>query len=304
MPSDSAKDIDEAARPVPVALALGRFDGIHRGHEAVLAALAARKADGLRAVVALYPSRPGESGGALADAAETAGLLRDRGVDAFFSLPAEPADAEVLEALLESLSARLDIRAVAAGRDCRFGRDGLAALRAIGERRGFSVHAVDPVLEGGSPVGASRIREALARGDVEAAERFLGRPYSVSGGVVRGKALGRTVGMPTANLEPAPGKILPARGVYATRVGFGGRDYLGVTHIGPRPSVDDESRVSVETLILDFSGDLYGTRLRLDFLAFLRPVLRLDGIEAVRRQVALDAERARGLAALLPRILR
>lgn len=287
-----------------VALALGRFDGVHRGHEAVLAALAARKADGLRAVVALYPPLPGEPGGSLAehsgvlaDTAETAGLLRDRGVDAFFSLPGEPAGGEALDELFGSLSERLDIRAVAAGRDCRLGRDGLAALQAIGERRGFAVQAIDAVLEDGQPVSASLVREALARGDVEAAARLLGRPYSVSGGVVRGKALGRTVGMPTANLEPAPCKVLPAHGVYATRVGFGGRGYAGVTHIGPRPSVDDEARVSVETLVLDFSGDLYGSRLRLEFLAFLRPVLRLDGIEAVRRQVALDAERARALGA-------
>jgi len=302
--SDKPQGVDVPFFSVPSALAIGRFDGIHRGHEAVLAALAARKADGLRRVVACYPEGESEQGRSLAGLAETASLLRDRGVDTFFSLPEEPASGEALDGLLGSLAERLDIRAVVAGRGCRFGRDGIEALEALGERRGFTVQAIDTALEGGLPVSAARVREALGAGEVEAAARLLGRPYAVCGEVVRGKALGRTVGMPTANLEPEPGKLLPAHGVYATRVALDGRDYVGVTHLGQRPSVDDEARVSVETLILDFSGSLYGCRLRLDFLAFLRPVLRLEGIEAVRRQVALDAERARELASSLPAFLR
>lgn len=270
------------------AVALGRFDGLHQGHRAVLAALVGLRAKGLLPVVARVES----DGPSLYTYEESAELFASLGVEALASLsPATVADPRFAERIL---AGRLGARALACGPLGLLGRERLSGE---GRRLGLAIESVDAVRSpDGKAVSSARVRAALADGDAALAAELLGRPFSIRGTVVHGKALGRTVGMPTANLEVAPEKTLPRYGVYVVSADIDGRVALGVTHIGPRPSVDDEARVTIETHFLDFSGELYGKTIELRLVSYLREIVKLDGIEAVRRQVAIDVRRARSLS--------
>lgn len=147
---------------------------------------------------------------------------------------------------------------------------------------------IEPITYEGSRITSERIRQALREGRTEQAEAMLGYPYTLSGEVVYGRQLGRTVGMPTVNLSVDPSKLLPKHGVYGTITIVDGQRFLGVTSIGPRPTVDDSSRVTIETFLLHFSRDLYGQHISLEVKTFIRPITKFENLEAVRRKVDED----------------
>jgi riboflavin kinase/FMN adenylyltransferase len=181
------------------------------------------------------------------------------------------------------------------GYDHAFGRNrsgDVETLRALGRKLGFDVEVVAPVGSSDGPVSSTRIRAALAAGDVRSAAAALGRAYMLRGRVVRGEGRGRTLGFPTANLAVPPGKLIPGDGIYAVRVHAAKAGREGVLHIGPRPTFG-EAAPTLEVHVFDFDGDLYGTDVRVDFCERLRGVEPFDGEGALVRAMEADAAAAR-----------
>lgn len=286
-------------------VAVGNFDGVHRGHQALVArATATASATGGTAVVLTFdphPARvvaPQSAPRALMTLDQKARVLSRLGAQALAVLPftAEVAAASPRDFAASVLRGALDADAIVVGDNFRFGRGragDVAALQALGDSLGFRVVEVPPVLVGGVPVSSSRVREALAAGDVRLAATLLGRGHWIEGRIVRGAGRGRTIGIPTANLQPG-GEMLPALGVYAAWCWPepGSPGIAGVVNIGRRPTFD-AGEVSVEAHLLDFAGDVYGRTMGLSFVGRLRDERAFDGPEALVRQIAADIAAAR-----------
>lgn len=293
------------AWPAPV-VAVGNFDGVHRGHQALVAA-AVGGADALRGTAAVltfepHPARvlaPERAPATLMTLEQKAEVLAALGVQrlAVLEFTREVADLTAGKFAERVLAGALQARVVTVGRQFRFGRGragDAAALQRLGRRLGFRVLVQEPVMHEGQPVSSTRVREAVEAGDVEEAERLLGRRYFVDGSVVAGAGRGRTIGFPTANVDVV-NETLPAHGVYACwcRLLDGGDGPLAAAaNIGRRPTFDGE-RTTVEAHLLGFTGDLYGRRLRLEFARRLRAEQRFPDAEALRRQIEADVARAR-----------
>lgn len=287
-------------------VALGVFDGVHLAHRAILGTAVTRaRAAGLEALACTFdrhPSevlQPGRAPAMITTLDERAALIGEAGVDAVVVLPftrqfaAVEAEAFVKDVLL----GRLRAREVVVGFNHRFGRGAggdAELLQSLGERLGFQAHVVPPLVVDGVPVSSTEIRAALQRGDVAVATRFLGRPYAIAGSVTAGAGRGRTLGFPTANVEPDR-VVLVARGVYRGRLEAEGRSHLAVVNVGVRPTFG-ETTLAVEAHLPDFSGDLYGRMVRLQFLDRLREEMRFPSVEALREQIARDVAAARAQA--------
>ena len=309
----------DPARP-PQALAgavyaIGNFDGVHRGHAAVIArttALARRRA-APSAALTFEPHPADYFAGRpvvfrLTPFAVKARALQALGLDgavvlAFDASLAEMTAEEFVERVLVE---RLAVGAVVVGWDFRFGKARLGApalLARAGARLGFDVDIVDRVesRDGGPPraISSSGIRRALEQGDVAAAARDLGRAYAVVGAVVPGRRLGHTLGVPTANVALEPTNRL-AFGVYAARARVAGRAYAGVASFGVRPTVDGGGAPVLETHLFDFSGDLYGQEIEVAFVERLRDELKFASLEELKAAMARDMARARAALAAPP----
>ena len=291
------------------AVTIGNFDGVHRGHQALVAAAVdqARAAGGLAAALTFdpHPARvldAARAGPALTTLEQKAELMAALGLDALVVVPfdapraAQPADAFVREVLAETLHAG----AVVVGSAFRFGhrRTGDAELlRRLGRTLGFTVRAVPPVEHEGEPISSTRIRRAVEAGRVDEAAVLLGRPFFVDGTVARGEGRGRTIGIPTANLDVV-NEALPALGVYAgwcrlLDAGDAPR-WPAVVNVGRRPTFAGR-HTTVEAHLLDQAQELYGRRMRLSFAARLREERAFPSVAALVEQVRQDIERARAL---------
>jgi riboflavin kinase/FMN adenylyltransferase len=292
---------------VAPAVVVGNFDGVHRGHQALVhTALEEAAALGhghpLR-VVALtfdpHPARvlcPDRAPVSLMSLEEKAEALQQLGVSRLAVLPFShevslwPPEAFARRVLQGALGAGV----VVVGRHFRFGhgRAGdLPCLERLGESLGFRVRGLDPVLHEGTAVSSTRVRQALARGAVEGARALLGRRFALAGEVVRGDGRGRKLGIPTANVRVA-GETVPGRGVYACWAGVGGVPRPAVVNVGHRPTFAGAD-ISVEAHLLDFDADLYGTRLVLQFEARLREEQAFSGPDALVAQIHSDILEAR-----------
>jgi len=294
---------------LPAAVAIGNFDGVHLGHQALVSAavLAAKRAGSVASALTFdpHPSRvlsPDRAPSCLMSLEQKADALAAAGAERLFVLRfdlglAHESPEEFARGVLAGM---LGAREVIVGRHFRFGRDrvgDLDRLETLGRSLGFGVQGIAPVLHEGLPISSTRIREALARGGVEAARSMLGRPYAIEGRVVRGARRGREIGVPTANLEPAC-ELLPARGVYAGAVGEAGgpaRLATAVVNVGHRPTFEAAGATVVEAHLLDFEGDLYGRSLRVELHRHLREEMRFESVEALRQQILRDVEQARSL---------
>lgn len=289
-------------------VAIGNFDGVHRGHRAVLGcALEGARALGAPALVLTFEPhprvffRPEEPLFRLTPAPLKARLLAELGVDAVVELPfdatlaATGPDAFVSGILQEGLA----IRRAVTGYDFHFGRNrqgGPAFLMEAGRRHGFGVALVDAFCdEGGGTVSSTRIRQLLEAGEAAEAAGLLGYRFTVEADISHGHKLGRTLGFPTANM------VLPAatglrHGIYAVRLRRAdGTLHDGVASFGRRPTVETDGRVLLETFLFDFSDDLYGETCTVSFFGFLRPELKFDGLEPLVAQMERDADEARAL---------
>ena len=300
--------LDDTTRAeAPCALVVGNFDGVHRGHQAVLTeAVDLARARGLSPSVLTFDPHPASVVGAsvppmLTTLERRAELMGQIGVERLYvrrfdaSFAAWEPDRFARDLVAGALQARI----VVVGQSFRFGarRAGdLALLRSLGAELGFDVTVHATASDDRGPFSSTRAREAIAAGDMHEAAEVLGRPHSLSGTVVHGDERGRTIGVPTANLDPIP-EMLPPDGVYAVRV-----DELedgesrplagGVTNIGVRPTVAGERR-TVETYILGFAGDLYDLRLRVDLIARLRDEKKFASLDELKLQIARDCVAAR-----------
>ncbi len=288
---------------------VGSFDGVHLGHRAVLAEIARRaEASGRRSVLVTFDPHPLEivnppAAPALLTAdAERYEALAETPVDSVLMLRFDrhlaAMDPETF--VRDILVGRCAIGELVIGHDHGFGRGrtgDVAMLRALGEQLGFAVDVVDAVDAGGQPVSSSRIRRAVAGGDLATAARLLGRPYSVSGVVEVGDRRGRTIGFPTLNVPGlSPRKLLPPDGVYAVRVETGQGRFGGMMNQGPKPTFGETRRV-LEAHLFDFDGDLYGRRIRIEWMDRIRDVQRFGSIDDLKAQLARDRAQAEAMLA-------
>jgi riboflavin kinase / FMN adenylyltransferase len=293
-------DLTAALRPT--AIALGNFDGVHRGHQQVIQALADLDAAGSYLTVVTFDPHPqafftGQVRTLLTPLAEKSQQLDDLGVSQLILLPFNQALAALspAEFVAQILVQQLEAKAISVGFNFRFGhkRSGNAEdLRAIAANYGIQVNVVAPQLFEGERISSSAIRAALEQGDLQQANRLLGRSYSLVGEVVEGDRLGRTLGFPTANLRLPEQKFLPRTGVYAIRVESDGLEQPGVMNLGYRPTVDG-TKLVVEAHLLDWSGDLYGQTLTVSLEQFLRSEQKFPDLAALKAQIQQDCDRAR-----------
>ncbi|MGI9649352.1 MAG: bifunctional riboflavin kinase/FAD synthetase [Acidimicrobiia bacterium] len=296
-----------APHPGGVAVSIGVFDGVHLGHRQMLRVLFDDAASlgelpmgavtfDRHPLATIAPDRAPEL---ISTPDERLALFEDAGLDFAAVLTFDermrtlPPDEFVRIVLADGLGARL----VVVGTGFRFGLDAAGdvdELRRLGDHFGFAVEAVQLLETGSGSISSTLIRKALAEGDVAAAAELLGRPFSRTGRVVAGDHRGAEIGFPTANLEIRPALVIPGRGVYAAFAQVANDRLPAVVNIGVRPTFDGVRQV-VEAHLLDFSGDLYGSDLTLEFVERLRPEQRFDSVAALVEQIGADVESARAL---------
>jgi riboflavin kinase/FMN adenylyltransferase len=293
------------------AIAIGSFDGVHRGHREVIGrAVAAAAERDLRAgVVTFEPHpmtvlRPELAPRELSTPARKAELVAELGPDDLIVVRFDLALSQVghEEFAERILRGEIGARYVVVGSNFRYGhraQGSIATLVEAGDRVGFEVEVVGLEEAMGTPVSSSQIRDLIAAGHVEQAAGLLGRPPWLEGEVVRGDARGREIGFPTANLELAPRSVVPALGIYAGYAHLPGRSRPAAISIGYNPTFSDErKRVRVEAHLLDFAEQVYGEPIRLDLTARLRDELRFGSVEELVGQIARDVEAVRALTAV------
>lgn len=285
-------------------IALGFFDGVHLGHQALMerAVLRAKEQD-MSPAVFTFDRSPKEFVTGIPVPLITTAEARRELVEALFPIRqviVAPFDREMMtmpwRTFLHMLADRYDAGWLVAGHDFRFGHknEGTPALLAQeAQSMGLGCDIIPAVALDGVTVSSTHIRALLERGDVACANRFLGHPFSIAGTVRHGKGLGSRIGAPTLNLPPPVGQLVPAYGVYAARVRVDGQLLPAVTNVGVRPTVDVDGDVTVESHLLEGNLSLYGESCQVEFLQLLRPERQFPDLDALRAQIARDARQAR-----------
>ncbi|HEX5618520.1 MAG TPA: bifunctional riboflavin kinase/FAD synthetase [Solirubrobacteraceae bacterium] len=284
------------ARPRARNLAIGEFDGVHRGHREVI-----RGAD---TVVTFEPHprtvvAPDSAPKLLTSLAMKADLIASLGVDELVVIPfdgdrmAQTAQEFIDHELIE----RLGAQRVSVGENFRFGNRARGDADLLRAQDAFETRVVEMVELDGEIISSTHIRGLVAVGDVADAARFLGSPFQMRGTVAHGDKRGRTLGFPTANLVPDPKLVVPDHGIYACRAHVDGETHIAATNVGVRPTFKTGRGLLVEAFLLDFDGDIYDRELRLDFLARLRGERRFDSVEALVEQMGQDVVETRRIAA-------
>jgi riboflavin kinase / FMN adenylyltransferase len=286
---------------------IGTFDGIHRGHVALLKPLiAGARAAGAASVLVTFEPHPrcvldpDHCPPNLTTLDEKAWLLDQLGLDHVVVVPFTPQVAALSPAaFMQRLLRGMQLRHIVIGQDFRFGhgrRGDPAFLRRFGARHGFTVEAVPTLTRGRAPISSSRIRRLVLLGQVRAAAQLLGRDYVMQSAVEHGVQRGRQLGFPTANLRIAPNKLLPATGIYAVRVDLEDATYPGALSLGFRPTFGGNT-LTVEVFILDFDRDIYDRLLTVWFVQRLRGEKRFASVPALQQQMTRDVENARRILA-------
>ena len=291
---------------------IGNFDGVHLGHQAVLAALTGRaRAVGLPSLVITFEPqpmeyfRPDQAPARLTRLREKLEAIEACGVDRVLLIRFNAAFAaiEAGDFVRRILAGQLGIRHLYVGDDFRFGKGRVgdfALLVAAGRELGFGVESLETVIEDGCRVSSTRIREALQQGELAHAARCLGRRYRICGKVAHGNKRGRTIGFPTLNVALLR-RETPLRGVFAVQVlGVAEQPLPGVANIGNRPTLAGDERLLLEVHLFDYAGDLYGRHVEVDFVEFIREERRFESFDALRAQIERDARRAREIHRLDP----
>jgi riboflavin kinase/FMN adenylyltransferase len=281
------------------AVALGSFDGLHKGHKAVLACALSYGERGLVPCALLFASHPLLTLTGCAPEEILQSSVRDRllygmgGEEKFIDFT-EVCAMSPDEFFEEILVKRLSAGAVCCGENYRFGSGGAGGvkeLKALCEKNGVSLTVAPTVMFVGEPVSSTRIRFAVKQGDIPLANAMLGRPFCYEAVVKHGYRRGHLIGAPTINQYFDSGFIVPETGVYASSVVLGGREYAGVTNIGRRPSFENEDLRS-ETCILGFDGDLYGECVQVNLFEYIRGEIKFPDMDRLKAQISLDAEKA------------
>ena len=282
-------------------LALGTFDGVHRGHRKLIdRAMELASQRGFTPLIYTFSNHPMETFGRapvrlMPDTERVAALEEFCAVNAdLFDL--QFADTSP-EGFARMLATRFHMRVAVAGFNYTFGKHGagnMDTLRFYGEKYGFEVLEIPPVLYGRAPISSTRIRGAIEAGNVADAAEMLGREYKLSGQVIQNRRLGHTLGFPTANIEPPASLVLPCFGVYATWAQAGDTTYPAVTNIGENPTVQGD-KVTIETHLMGFSGDIYGEQLSVRFMTRLRGDVKFTSPHELAQQIRQDVSLAKSL---------
>ena len=297
----------ENYRPVPCAATIGSFDGVHKGHLSMLGELrAAASGKGLPLMVVTFSCHPRQlftprcERFLLTANDEKLKLLEEAGADICvlldFNMDMAALSAERF--MKEILHEQLGVKILAVGYDHHFGKpcegEGLEQYKAYGSALGIEVFGTQPFVVNDVAVSSSAVRRALSAGDVETAESLLGYRYNICGVVEHGAALGRALGFPTANIAiDNPMMLIPADGVYEVVVTVDGKEYQAVMNIGVKPTVATSGERTMEAHLIDYSGDLYGQLVKVEFVRRLRGEQVFDNINALRFQIEVDVARVK-----------
>lgn len=283
--------------PYDTAVIIGKFDGYHRGHQKLIEN-AMKKTPELKVAVFTFSPSPAAFFSKavvqeLSTVEEKRSLFESAGVDYLIEYPfcQEIADMDPEEYIRRVLVSQMHAKCIVAGEDVSFGKKGLGDYRLLQEKAtiyDYDVILVDKVLYHDREVSSTYVREAVREGDMETASALLGNDYCVTGKIVHGRKLGRTIGMPTVNLTPSKEKLLPPNGVYYSYTIFNGKKYQSITNIGTKPTVNEEKVMGVETYIYDFSGDIYGEQIEVALLKWKRPEMKFADVDALKAQMQED----------------
>lgn len=280
-------------------IALGFFDGVHLGHQALLKTAVERAAEhGMTPAVFTFDRSPKEFVSGVTVPLITSAEERCEVVRRLFPIEkiiVEPFDEAMMTMdwvdFVLMLAQKYCAGWLVAGHDFRFGHRNAgtpALLVKKAHQLGMGCDIIPAVTIDGVTVSSTGIRALLQEGKMEEAARFLGYPYAITGRVRHGKGLGRTIGAPTLNVIPPEGQLIPAHGVYATRVSVNGETYTAITNVGVRPTVDENGGVTVESHLIDMNAQLYGSDCRVEFLSMLRPEVKFSDLSALQAQIARD----------------
>ena len=285
------------------AVAIGKFDGLHLGHRRLLEEILRQKEDGLAAAVFTFDPSPEIFFGMnpsreLSTNEEKRALFREIGIDILVEFPFNRLTAATTpeDFVIDILCHRMNARFVAAGTDLSFGAMGkgnFALMSSLSRHLGFEARKIDKIERNGKVISSTLIRRYVEEGNMEEAAACLGAPYRITGKIVHGRALGRRIGIPTLNQLPPSDKLLPPFGVYYSEVKADGRIYKGMTNIGTKPTVSEEPKVTVETYLYDFDGDLYGETAEVGLLTYRRPEKRFSGVLELKRTMEEDIRAGR-----------
>lgn len=272
------------------AISLGKFDGFHQGHQLLVDRVLQKKREGLKSLIFMFDfgDRP-----VLLLPEERRRMLGKRGVDYLLECPfvESISHMEAEKFVREILVRRLHVRYLAVGTDFRFGyqrRGDYRLLERLSAECGYQVEVVEKACYQGEEISSSRIRRELEQGHMELVNQLLGYAYSVTGEVLHGRRIGRTLGMPTTNLLPSERKLLPPNGVYATRTVIAGELFEGITNIGYKPTVGGETRKGVETYLFDLDRDLYGEILTVRFYGYERAERKFASLDELKKRIEQD----------------
>lgn len=308
---DVIDDLAQASPQQETILTIGTFDGVHRGHQALIGAVVgrARSTGRLAALITFHPHpaavlAPARAPRYLTTPGERIALFEELGIDLVVLLPFDQEMAATsARAFMERVSRSLRLRELWVGVDFALGRDregDVSRLKEIGRALGYDVYTVEPLVLEDDVVSSSRIRALLEEGRVQEVARLLGRYPSLSGEVVVGAQRGRKLGFPTANLEVRSERAVPANGVYAVFVSLGAERFPAVANVGVRPSFDNGGR-TVEAHVFDFEQDIYGCDLVVEFVARLRDERRFEDIDDLVTQIQRDSLMAKGILSSVAR---
>lgn len=294
------RETTEFVLPQRSVVAIGKFDGIHLGHQKLFAKVFEQKEKGLLAVTFTFDPPPeaffaGKKARELMSKEEKRAAFERMGMDVLIEFPMnkETAATEPEYFVKEYLAEKLQAAVIVAGTDLSFGNKGAGdarLLEKLSQTYGYRVEIIEKVSIAGERVSSTLIREAVAKGDMTKAEIFLGTPYPVTGIVSHGKELGRKLGMPTVNILPPEDKLLPPNGVYYSNVWMDGVRYPAISNVGCKPTVSSAQATGVETYLYDFEKDVYGKEIAVELLAFKRPEQKFDSVEALKEQMHRDID--------------
>ena len=280
------------------AVAIGKFDGLHLGHRKLLNEIIGQKERGFKAAVFTFDPSPEIFFGMnpsreLSTNAEKRELFEEMGIDILVEFPfnTETAATSPEAFVTDILCGRMNAGFVAAGTDLSFGAKGkgnFALMSSLARHLGFEARKIDKIERNGKVISSTLIRSLVEEGNMEEAAACLGAAYRITGKIVHGRALGRRIGIPTLNQLPPSDKLLPPFGVYYSEVRADGRIFKGMTNIGTKPTVTKESKVTVETYLYNFSGDLYGETAEVGLLTFRRPEKQFSGIDELKSTMEED----------------
>lgn len=284
----------------PTVLSLGKFDGLHRGHELLMDYVFQKKKEGLKAAIFTFdipPKRNVENilAKVLTTNKEKCRLFESIGIDYLVECPFTK---EVMcmepEAFIEMIVKQLNVKCLVVGKDFHFGhnrRGDYQMLQQHAKRYGYEVEVVDKMQEDGRDISSTFVREQIIAGNIEKANELLGYDYFVEGTVLHGRNMGKAVlGIPTINLLPEEEKLLPPFGVYVSVTEWNGKTYPGITNIGCKPTVEGNNPVGVETHIFDFAENLYGKEVKVSFISRVREEKKFDSLDALKKQMTHDIE--------------